>query len=60
MKPLATAAIALAWIACATLAAETARNDGRDWPTLHGELQRSGGYPEFPVGSQVLCLEGQE
>jgi len=60
MKPIATAAIALAWIAGATLAAETARNDGRDWPTLHGDLQRSGFYPKFPGGSQVLCLEGQE
>ena len=60
MKPLATAAIAPAWIAGATLAAETARNDGRGWPTLHGDLQRSGIYPKLPVGLQVLCLEAQK
>src|SRR5882762_4837460 len=25
-------------------------SDGRGWPTLHGDLQRSGFYPEFPQG----------
>ena len=26
------------------------RNDGSTWPTLHGDLQRSGFYPKFPRG----------
>jgi hypothetical protein len=29
-------------------AADTPRNDGASWTTLHGDLQRSGFYPKFP------------
>jgi outer membrane protein assembly factor BamB len=36
-------------VACRLIcAATTTRNDGRSWTTLHGDLQRSGFYPEFP------------
>jgi len=59
MKSLATAALALAWIVCAGLAAETAGNDGRTWPT-RAIVSVAGNKVSFPVGSQVLCLEGQE
>jgi outer membrane protein assembly factor BamB len=30
------------------MAGEITRNDGSSWPTLHGDLQRSGFYPKFP------------
>src|SRR6185295_14248779 len=30
--------------------ADTPHNDGTSWPTLHGDLQRSGFYPHFPKG----------
>jgi len=30
------------------------RNDGASWPTLHGDLQRSGFYPKFPNGPLKL------
>ena len=33
------------------LAAEPPRADGTSWPTLHGDLQRSGFYPKFPGGT---------
>ncbi len=35
-------------------AAEPSRNDGASWPTLHGDLQRSGFYPRFPQGPLKL------
>jgi outer membrane protein assembly factor BamB len=38
----------LAVVSCAC--AETPRNDGSSWATLHGDLQRSGYYPQFPRG----------
>src|SRR5512145_2880103 len=31
------------------------RNDGREWRTLHGDLQRSGFYPSFPPGKLRLA-----
>lgn len=40
--------ILLAIGALATHAAAPPRNDGTSWPTLHGDLQRSGFYPHFP------------
>jgi hypothetical protein len=36
-------------------AATTSRNDGREWRTLHGDLQRSGFYPSFPAGQLRLA-----
>ncbi|MDB6030423.1 MAG: hypothetical protein JWM16_761, partial [Verrucomicrobiales bacterium] len=36
-------------------AAEPRRNDGQTWPTLHGDLQRSGFYPSFPAGQLKLA-----
>ncbi len=38
----------------AASAAEPPRNDGASWPTLHGDLQRSGFYPAFPEGPLKL------
>lgn len=35
-------------------AAGPPRNDGRSWPTLHGDLQRSGFHPQFPSGQLEL------
>ena len=37
-------------LASCAWAAETPRNDGANWTTLHGDLQRSGFYPQFPNG----------
>ena len=34
--------------AAALIGAEVPPNHGSGWPTLHGDLQRSGFYPEFP------------
>ena len=31
------------------------RNDGQSWTTLHGDLQRSGFYPEFPQGKLKIA-----
>ncbi len=31
------------------------RNDGTSWPTLHGDLCRSGFYPHFPDGTLKLA-----
>lgn len=36
-------------------AAAAPGNDGTHWPTLHGDLQRSGFYPQFPVGKLKLA-----
>jgi outer membrane protein assembly factor BamB len=41
-------ALLLASLASYAWAAETPRNDGSGWATLHGDLQRSGFYPGFP------------
>jgi hypothetical protein len=38
-----------------TGATATPRNDGREWKTLHGDLQRSGYYPSFPAGKLRLA-----
>ncbi len=35
-------------------AADWPRADGASWPTLHGDLQRSGCYPQFPGGTLKL------
>jgi hypothetical protein len=35
-------------LTCCVDAADTPRNDGTSWATLHGDLQRSGFYPKFP------------
>jgi len=50
-------AITAAWLACAFAAfpQPTKRNDGRDWPTLHGDLLRSGFHPELPDGDWRLA-----
>ena len=37
-------------LASGAWAAETPRNDGVNWATLHGDLQRSGFHPQFPKG----------
>src|ERR1051326_8750727 len=42
------------WSGLALKAAELRRNDGTSWPTLHGDLQRSGFYPHFPKGPLQL------
>ncbi len=49
--------VTTAWLACALAAVpqEPARNDGRDWPTLHGDLTRSGFHPTFPSGELKLA-----
>lgn len=44
-----------ALLACAASAAETPRRDGANWPTLHGDAQRSGFYPQFPKGPLKLA-----
>ncbi len=36
-------------------ASEVPRNDGTSWPTLHGDLCRSGFYPVFPEGKLSLA-----
>lgn len=36
-------------------AAQLPRNDSQSWPTLHGDLQRSGFYPQFPAGPLKLA-----
>lgn len=46
---------ALVFITTAVVGAETSSpEDGASWPTLHGDLQRSGFYPHFPKGSLKL------
>ena len=55
------ASIRLLMICCAPLlpcvarADPPPRNDGASWPTLHGDLRRSGYYPRFPSGSLRLA-----
>jgi outer membrane protein assembly factor BamB len=39
----------------AASAQEIRRNDGRDWPTLHGDLSRAGFHPKFPGGDLKLA-----
>jgi outer membrane protein assembly factor BamB len=57
MKPISCAILAMAaslWSVFEFDAAEPRRNDGSSWPTLHGDLQRSGFYPGFPSGPLKL------
>jgi outer membrane protein assembly factor BamB len=44
----------LLFIASAAAGQEPARNDGRSWATLHGDLTRSGFYPRFSQGPLKL------
>jgi outer membrane protein assembly factor BamB len=49
------ALIAIVLVSCeALLSAEIQRNSADAWPTLHGDLQRSGFYPKFPEGPYKL------
>jgi outer membrane protein assembly factor BamB len=50
MRALATSALAAIVLATAASAAAPPRNDGKSWPTLHGDLMRSGFYPKWPRG----------
>lgn len=40
---------------CRAVAGAVARNDGRHWPTLHGDVTRSGFYPRLPRGPLELA-----
>ncbi len=42
------AVILAAAITAAVCGAEPGRNDGKSWPTLHGDVRRPGFYPQFP------------
>lgn len=54
MRASLTAALLLA--AAAACAAEAPpRNDGASWPTLHGDLARSGFYPKWPGGTLKIA-----
>ncbi len=52
MKP--AVALALYALLPAALAAGVSHHDGSSWPTLHGEVQRTGFYPQFPQGPLKL------
>lgn len=48
-------AAAVVGIAVSAVSAQPiVRNDGDSWPTLHGDLARSGFYPRFPAGELKL------
>ncbi|MCX5674325.1 MAG: PQQ-like beta-propeller repeat protein [Planctomycetota bacterium] len=42
-------------VAAAALAGPPQRNDGTAWPTLHGDLMRSGFYPHWPRGDLKIA-----
>jgi outer membrane protein assembly factor BamB len=46
------AALLVAWgiLAAPAFAQGVKRNDGQDWPVLHGDLTRAGFHPKFPAG----------
>src|SRR5882672_4962613 len=50
LVPMKLCAFLSVTLASCAWAAETPCNDGVNWTTLHGDLQRSGFHPQFPTG----------
>ena len=44
---------------CSAQLAEPVQNGGKEWPTLHGDVQRSGFHPQFPRGKLELVWRHQ-